>query len=133
VDAVVVAALFMGIAFLGVIPFEIDGSDWELFLVSLAGLLFTLATVAICFLKRRIGHGVAGLFFAPFAYYGAARLAKPNSPWAKRFYAGRNPRKQARSEHRFRHNRVERLYDRFRILIGGRPTEAIEAQRDPGA
>lgn len=133
VDAVVVAALFMGIAFLGVIPFEIDGSDWELFLVSLAGLLFTLATVAICFLKRRIGHGVAGLFFAPFAYYGAARLAKPNSPWAKRFYAGRNPLKQARSEHRFRHNRVERLYDRFRILIGGRPTEAIEAQRDPGA
>lgn len=133
VDAVVVAALFMGIAFLGVIPFEIDGSDWELFLVSLAGLLFTLATVAICFLKRRIGHGVVGLFFAPFAYYGAARLAKPNSPWAKRFYAGRNPRKQARSEHRFRHNRVERLYDRFRILIGGRPTEAIEAQRDPGA
>lgn len=133
VDAVVVAALFMGIAFLGVIPFEIDGSDWELFLVSLAGLLFTVATVAICFLKRRIGHGVAGLFFAPFAYYGAARLAKPNSPWAKRFYAGRNPRKQARSEHRFRHNRVERLYDRFRILIGGRPTEAIEAQRDPGA
>lgn len=133
VDAVVVAALFMGIAFLGVIPFEIDGSDWELFLVSLAGLLFTLATVAICFLKRRIGHGVAGLFFAPFAYYGAARLAKPNSPWARRFYAGRNPRKQARSEHRFRHNRVERLYDRFRILIGGRPTEAIEAQRDPGA
>jgi hypothetical protein len=133
VDAVVVAALFMGIAFLGVIPFEIDGSDWELFLVSLAGLLFTLATVAICFLKRRIGHGVAGLFFAPFAYYGAARLAKPNSPWAKRFYAGRNPRNQARSEHRFRHNRVERLYDRFRILIGGRPTEAIEAQRDPGA
>jgi lysyl-tRNA synthetase class 2 len=134
VDAVVVAALFMGIAFLGVIPFEIDGSDWELFLVSLAGLLITLTTVAICFLKRRIGHGVAGLFFAPLAYYGAARLAKPSSPWAKRFYGERNPRKQARAEHRFRHNRVERLYDRFRIMIGGRPTETIEAaQRDPGA
>ncbi|HEX2435107.1 MAG TPA: hypothetical protein VHI76_00480 [Solirubrobacterales bacterium] len=134
VDAVVVAALFMGIVFLGVIPFEIDGSDWELFLVSLAGLLFTLATVAICFLKRRIGHGVAGLFFAPLAYYGAARLAKPNSPWAKRLYAERNPRKQARAEHRFRHNRVERVYDRFRIAIGGRSTEAIEAaRRDTGA
>jgi hypothetical protein len=126
VDAVVIAALFMGIAFLGVIPFEIDGADWELFLVSLAGLLFTLATIAICFLKRRIGHGVAGLFFSPFAYYGAARLAKPGSPWAKRFYGERNPRKQARAEHRFRHNRVERLYDRFRIAIGGRPTEEIE-------
>jgi hypothetical protein len=128
VDAVVVAALFMGIAFLGVIPFEIDGSDWELFLLSLAGLLITLTTVAICFLKRRIGHGVAGLFFPVLAYYGAARLAKPNSPWAKRRYGERNPRKQARAAHRFRHNRAERLYDQFRIAIGGRPSEGIEPQ-----
>ena len=80
VDAAVVAALFMGIAFLGVILFEIDGSDWEFFLVSLAGLLITLTTVAICFLKRRIGHGVAGLFFAPLAYYGRPGLASFSSP-----------------------------------------------------
>jgi len=130
VDAVVIAALFMGIVFLGVIPFEIDGSDWELFLASLGGLLITVTAAAICFLKRRIGHGVAGLFIPLFAYYGAVRLAKPSSPWARRLYGQRNPRKQAKAEHRFRHNRVERVYDRFRIAIGGRPSEPIEPRSD---
>jgi len=129
VDAVVVAAVFMGIVFLGVVPFELDGSDWELFLISLTGLLIGIGTSAICFLKRRIGHGVAGLFFYPLAFYGAVRLAKPNSPWAKRRYGKRNPDKQARAEKRFRHNRVERFYDSFRAALGGRPTESLEAPR----
>jgi hypothetical protein len=129
VDAVVVAAVFMGIVFLGVVPFELDASDWELFLISLGGLLIGIGTSAICFLKRRIGHGVAGLFFYPLSFYGAVRLAKPGSPWAKRLYSERNPDKQARSEKRFRHNRVERFYDRFRAAIGGRPTQSIEAGR----
>jgi hypothetical protein len=134
VDAVVIAAVFMMIVFLGVTPFELDGSDWELFLISLAGALIAISTAAVCFLKRRIGHGVAGIFFYPLSFYGAVRLAKPNSPWAKRFYGERNPGKQARAEHRFRHNRVERMYDRFRIAIGGRPSGAIEGPgRDPSA
>src|ERR671918_113419 len=63
VDAVVVAGVFMMIVFLGVVPFELDGSDWELFLISLAAALITIGTSAVCFVKRRIGHGVAGLFF----------------------------------------------------------------------
>ncbi|MGH2991481.1 MAG: hypothetical protein ACRDMA_16790 [Solirubrobacterales bacterium] len=128
VDAVVVAAVFMGIVFVGVIPFDIDGSDWELFLVSLAGLLITITTIGICFLKRRIGHGVAGLFVPLLAYYGAARLGKPDSAWAKRYYGERNPHKQERAEKRFRHRRVDRVYDTFRIAVGGRPTEALEAR-----
>jgi hypothetical protein len=129
VDAVVVAAVFMMIVFLGVVPFELDDSDWGLFLLSLAGALIAIGTAAVCFLKRRIGHGVAGLFFYPLSFYGAVRLAKPGSPWAKRYYGERNPRKQARAEKRFRHNRVERIYDSFRGAIGGRPTEPVEAPR----
>jgi lysyl-tRNA synthetase class 2 len=129
VDAVVIASVFIVIVFLGVVPFELDDSDWELFLVSLVGLLISIGTSAVCFLKRRIGHGVLGLFFYPLSLYGALRLAKPGSPWAKRFYGERNPKEQARSEKRFRHNRVERLYDSFRIALGGRPTESIEARQ----
>jgi hypothetical protein len=132
VDAVVVAAVFMMIVFLGAVPFELDDSDWGLFLISLAGLLIGIGTVAVCLLKRRIGHGVAGLFLYPLAFYGAVRLAKPGSAWAKRFYGERNPGKQARAEKRFRHNRVERFYDTFRAAIGGRPTEAIDSQRESG-
>lgn len=132
VDAVVIASVFMGIAFLGVVPFDIDGSDWELFLVSLVVLLITITTISICLLKRRLGHALAGLFFAPMAYYGAARLAKPDSVWAKRFYGERNPRKQERAEKRFRHRRVDRMYDAFRTALGGRTTEAIEARQREG-
>ena len=110
--------------------FELDDSDWGLFLLSLAGALIAIGTAAICFLKRRIGHGVAGLFFYPLSFYGAVRLAKPGSPWAKRYYGERNPRKQARAEKRFRHNRVERMYDAFRGAIGGSPTEPVEAKRE---
>src|SRR5665809_120138 len=69
VDAVVAAAVFMGIVFLGVVPFELDGSDWELFLISLWGLVIGIGSRAICFRRRRIGHGVAGLFFCPLAFY----------------------------------------------------------------
>jgi hypothetical protein len=132
VDAVVVAAVFMGIVFLGVIPFQLDDSDWELFLISLGGLVIGLATTAVCFLKGRIGHGVVGLFVYLVGFYGAVRLAKPNSPWAKRWYGEGNPQKQARSEKRFRHRRVERFYDRLRTALGGRTTESIEAQRHEG-
>jgi len=134
VDAVVITGVFIMVVFLGVTPFELDGSDWELFLISLAGALISIGTVAVCFLKRRIGHGIGGLFLYPLAFYGAVRLAKPNSAWARRFYGERNARKQARAEHRFRHNRVERIYDRFRVAIGGRPSEMIEApRRETGA
>ena len=83
----------------------------------------------MCFVKERIGHGAVGLFFYPLSLYGALRLAKPDSPWAKRFYGERNPRKQERAEHRFRHNRVDRMYDRFRAAIGGRPSEGVDAAR----
>ena len=76
---------------------------------------------------------MAGLFFAPLAYYGGGLSGEAQLPWAKRFY-GSATRASRRGDHRFRHNRVERLYDRFRILIGGRPDRMIEAaERDPGA
>jgi hypothetical protein len=126
VDAVVVATVFIGLVFLGSVPFELDDSDWELFLISLAGLLISVVTIAICFLKRRIGHAIGGLFFYPLAFYAAVRLAKPDSAWAMRFYGERNPAKQSRAEHRFRHKRVERAYAWFRNAIGGRPSNGIE-------
>ena len=40
----------------------------------------------MCFVKQRVPHGAVGLFLFPIAAYGAARIGKPDSPWAKRFY-----------------------------------------------
>jgi len=82
--------------------------------------------VMICFSKFRLAHGLFGLPIAPLAWWGAARLAKPNSPWAKRFYGERNPEKQARAEARYGHRRIDRFKERMRDAIGGQPTALIE-------
>ena len=77
---------------------------------------------------------MAGLFFAPLAYYGGGLSREAQLPVGEAVLRGAQPAQAGAGDHRFRHNRVERLYDRFRILIGGRPTETIEAaERDPGA
>ena len=51
--------------------------------------------MAICFAKQRIMHGTVGFFVLPIAIYGAARIGKPGSPWARRRYGERKPSKQA--------------------------------------
>jgi hypothetical protein len=88
-----------------------------------------VCTSVACFMKKRVGHGFFGLLFYPLSLYGALRLAKPDSPWAKRFYGQRNPTKQARAEKRFRHRRADRLYDKLRTAFGGSTNETIEARR----
>jgi hypothetical protein len=129
VDAVAIAAVFMGVVFLGAVPFELDDNSWGPFLLSIAGAVISVGTTVICFMKGRFGHGVTGLVFYPMSLYGALRLAKPGSPWAKRFYAERNPHKQQRADKRFRHRRADRFYDTLRTAFGGSPTEVIEARR----
>jgi hypothetical protein len=57
------------------------------------------------------------------------RLAKPQSAWAKRFYGKRRPAKQARSEHRFRADRLtDHIKERVRDAIGGVTEEEYQAR-----
>jgi hypothetical protein len=87
--------------------------------------------VAICFLKGRVLHGSVGFFVFPIALYGACRLGKPDSAWARRRYGERRPKKQARSEARFPPDRrTERFKNAFRDLVGGKPSEGLAAARD---
>ena len=95
--------------------------------------------VAICFLKKRRLHGTIGFFIFPLAIYGAWRIGKPDSPWARRRYGERKPKKQAKAEQRFRPDRrTERFKNAFRDIVGGKPNEgvaaatqaAVEATRD---
>ena len=88
------------------------------------GAVLVLAFVAACFAKQRLLHGAIGFFIWPVALYGAVRVGKPTSPWARRFYADRRPGKQAEAEERFRSDRrTERLKNRVRDAIGGAPSE----------
>jgi hypothetical protein len=120
IDATVLAVAALALILLGARPFEFDtGSAGEV-IASLALLLFHFACIGICFAKHRMLHGLLGLFIPVFDLYGAVRLGKPDSAWARRFYGERNPKKQARAERRFRPNRrTERFKETLRTAIGG--------------
>jgi hypothetical protein len=125
VDAAVIATTLMGLVLTGAHPLEIDSTEDA---SSTLGIVVTAVVIVgcifICFMKKRIAHGVFGFFFQPIAIYGALRLGKPDSGWARRFYGKRNPKKQERSERRFDPGRrTERFKEWLRTLIGG-STEA---------
>src|SRR5215217_7628031 len=91
IDATFVAVVFIGIVLLGASPVTVDSSTTALFAVSLFAGLIELAACGVAFGKGRFAHGYVGLIFWPLALWGACRLAKPGSPWARRFYGERNP------------------------------------------
>ena len=131
IDATVVAASLMLLVVLGVSPVTFDSSTTEQVISSIFVILVVILVVAISLAKGRILHGILGIFISPLALYAACRLGKPDSIWAKRRYGARRPQKQARSEERFRpERRTERFKERFRDLVGGKPTEALTATRD---
>jgi hypothetical protein len=129
VDATVIAAAGMLLLLFGFEPFDFTTSSTGEVISSFLGAALVFAMVAICFAKDRIMHGYIGFFVLPVAIYGASRLGKPNSPWARRFYGERRPAKQAEAEERFRPDRrTERFKQRFRDVVGGATEEEYEAR-----
>ena len=122
VDAAVIAATLMGLAVLGTRPFDVsdEGTGGGSVAIAIVGIAVYISSIFVCFMKKRVAHGVFGFFIQPLAIYGALRLGKPDSGWARRFYGERNPKKQARSVERFRPDRrTERFKEWLRTLIGG--------------
>lgn len=134
IDATVIAAADMILLLLGFTPFTIDTGSTAQIAVSLLGALLVFGAVAICFLKQRLMHGWVGFFILPFAIYGASRLGKPGSPWARKRYVERDPAKQKRAEERFPPDRrTERFKDAFRDIVGGKPSEGVAAVQQEAA
>jgi hypothetical protein len=130
IDATVIAAAAMGLVVMGVNPLD-TGTDSEGWLALIVSGLLLVMVVAICFLKGRRLHGIIGFFIFPIALYGACRIGKPDSGWARRRYGERKPKKQAKSERRFPPNRrTDRYKDALRDIIGGKPSEGVAAARD---
>jgi hypothetical protein len=129
VDATVIAAAGMLLLLFGAEPFDFTTSSAGEIISSFAGALLVFATVAICFAKGRILHGYIGFFVLPVAIYGACRLGKPDSPWARRFYGERRPDKESGARERFRPDRrTERFKQRFRDVVGGATEEDYQAK-----
>ncbi len=130
IDATVIAVAAMGLVVLGVNPLD-TGTESEGWLALIVSGLLLVLVVAICFFKGRSLHGIIGFFVFPIALYGACRIGKPDSAWARRRYGKRKPKKQAKSEGRFRPDRrTERYKEAFRDIVGGKPSEGVAAARD---
>lgn len=128
IDATVLAAAAMGLLLLGFTPFSVDTSSPAEVIGSILGAFVVFALVAACFAKGRLLHGWVGFFILPIAIYGACRLGKPGSAWARRRYGGRDPEKQKRAAERFPPDRrTERFKNAFRDIVGGKPSEGVAA------
>jgi hypothetical protein len=114
VDAVVVAALFGGLLLLGFLPFSTDASAPGL----IATALLVLAMAGVAVFKGKVFMGVTGVLFPVVGLIGAIRLAKPESPWARRYYKP-GSKKLARSQARY--EKHTRRYQRFQDQIAGAP------------
>jgi hypothetical protein len=131
IDATVIAAAGMVLILLGFSPFSFNTASAEETIASILGAAIVFALVAICFAKQRLMHGTVGFFVLPVAIYGAARIGKPGSPWARKRYSVRQPAKQTKSEGRFPPDRhTERYKNAFRDIIGGKPSEGVAAVRE---
>ena len=120
VDAAVIISALIGLIMLGVRPFEVSDNDASALIGSLIAAIVALATCFVCLLKGRVYHAIFGAFLWPLALYGALRLAKPDSSWARRRYDERDPEKRARAASRFPPDRrTERFKERLRDAIGG--------------
>ncbi|KOX45974.1 hypothetical protein ACUJ8N_30035 [Streptomyces sp. ESR1.13] len=125
VEVVVLTAALVGLVLAGFTPFGVDGvsqgesQDRINVILTVAGnFLFSLLALA----KGKARLAVFGVIVPVIALIGAVRLARPGSPWARRFYAHR-PRARAKARLRaYRHDR--RWSGPRRIVqdwIGGRP------------
>ncbi len=131
IDATVIAAALMLLALLGFTPFTIEEGSVGAILGTALSALVVFVLVAICFAKDRIMHGCIGFFVFPVALYGACRLGKPDSAWARRRYGERRPGKQTRAEARFLPDRrTERFKEAFRDVVGGKPSEGLAAAKE---
>lgn len=129
IDAAIVAAAGMLLVLLGGRPFGVGSGSVAQLVFSLGVAALVLVVVAACFAKHRVLHGAIGCFLWPLAIYGAVRLGKPESLWARRFYGDRNPRKQARAQARFPPDRRSaRFMERVRDAIGGETDERYQAK-----
>lgn len=126
IDATVIAAAAMGLILLGFSPFTFETNSIDQTIGSIVIALVVFGFVAICFAKQRLLHGTIGFFVLPIAIYGASRIGKPGSPWARRRYGERRPAKQEKAEGRFPPDRrTERFKNAFRDIVGGKPSEGV--------
>ena len=133
VEVVVLTAALVGLMLSGFSPFGVnDMSQGELkdrgsvITTVLVNFLFALAVL----LKGKARMAIFSVVVPFVGIIGLVRLARPGSPWARRFYR-RRPKARAKSILRAYHHdrRWAGPSRRLQDLIGGKPDPAIDVGR----
>jgi hypothetical protein len=124
VDAVLVALVVGCLLLVGYNPFDADTAANEALVAATVAVNLLFALVAI--LKGRVVLGVVGVFIPVAALVAALRLARPRSPWARRWYRS-GSRRQRRSAARYppgHRTRWDVLVDLFATAPGPAPASS---------
>jgi hypothetical protein len=130
VEMVSLTAGCLMFALVGVLPFGVANvGPAEL---SVRGGLATVSVVhalvvLVCAAKGKYRTALFGWFLPGIAWFGAVRLARPGSLWARHRYHGRKLARAERRAQRF-DARWDPIGDRLANLIGGAPTVPAEAR-----
>lgn len=119
-DAIFVALLVTGLLLLGLAPVDLSGRPSTVAIGLAFALVLVFVPAAIAALKGKPIAAIIGLFIWGVAVICAVRLAKPNSPWARRRYRPGSV-KAVRAEARFGPSYQAR-WNRVRDVIGGAPS-----------
>jgi hypothetical protein len=131
VDAVFLGAALTGLLVLGASPLGVDdiapderASRWDV----TVSMLINALLVTITLIKGKVWTGLIGILAPIFAFFGAIRLARPSSPWARRFYrpGSRKTRRALRREMRW-HGRGTRARRWLADGVAGKPHLAPSA------
>ncbi|MDX6741401.1 hypothetical protein [Actinocorallia sp. A-T 12471] len=131
VEVVFIAISLCGLALLGFSPLGLGGGEdaedgmWVFAGYLVANLGFSIVSV----LKGKTWLGLAGLFIGFLALLGAFRLARPGSPWARRFYpnGSRKMTRAARREQRYM--RFDDFTRWLQNLVAGAPDDERKKRR----
>lgn len=120
-EAVAIVSVVGALVVIGIRPFGLESTESSVTVSTTIALSLAVAVVAI--LKGRIMLGAVGLFVLPVGLVGAIRVARPQSPWARRMYP-QGCKRLERAHSRFADpNRLEaRLSRGLENAVGGRPS-----------
>ncbi|SPT59419.1 hypothetical protein [Actinomadura madurae] len=123
VEVVFITIALCGLMLLGLHPLGVDDVAGDGLWSIVSVILFDLFVSVIALLKGKVWTGVIGLFIGVVAIVGAVRLARPDSPWARRRYsAGSRKERRARIRERRYRIPVQRFGDWLSDLVAGRPS-----------
>jgi hypothetical protein len=120
VEAVMIATVFAVFIVIGSVPFPKGSAAAVIPLV-----IIDVVVTVVCLAKAKYFLALIGLFIPFVGWFGAIRLARPNSRWARKRYAN-NPKKLHKAQ--VRGERWDRRRRKFQDLVAGAPTEEIERQ-----